>query len=58
MESRHLVDRGKDLEQVELDSPQSHKGEVRRLIYTSIEGIDVLISGSADRTIKLWEPKN
>jgi len=28
------------------------------LIYAKIEGLDVLISGSADRTIKLWEPKN
>ena len=28
------------------------------LIYAKIDGLDVLISGSADRTIKLWEPKN
>lgn len=28
------------------------------MIYAKIEGLDVLISGSADRTIKLWEPKN
>lgn len=41
-----------------LDSPQKHKGDVRCLIYTVIDGIDVLISGSADRTVKLWEPKN
>jgi len=25
---------------------------------TQIDGLDVLISASADRTIKLWEPKN
>lgn len=31
---------------------------VRKLIYTKIDGLDVLISASADRTIKLWEPKN
>jgi WD40 repeat protein len=42
---------------VELDSPQAHKGMVRKLIYTKIDGLDVLISASADRTIKLWEPK-
>lgn len=43
---------------VELESPQRHKGDVRRLIYTKIDGLEVLISASADRTIKLWEPKN
>jgi WD40 repeat protein len=31
---------------------------VSQLLYTEIDGKDVLISGSADRTIKLWEPKN
>jgi hypothetical protein len=33
------------------------KEDVKCLIYAKIEGLDVLISGSADRTIKLWEPK-
>lgn len=28
------------------------------MIYVRLEGLDVLITGSADRTIKLWEPKN
>lgn len=28
------------------------------MIYAKIEGMDLLITGSADRTIKLWEPKN
>ena len=60
MEQKYLVDKGKDPELVELDAPpaQLHKGDVKCLIYTKIEGLDVLISGSADRTIKLWEPKN
>ena len=49
---------GKEHEQIELQSPQAHKGEIRKLIYTHIDGLDVLISSSADRTIKLWEPKN
>ena len=34
------------------------QGDVRRIIYTKIEELDVLITGSADRSIKLWEPKN
>ena len=25
------------------------------LLYAKLEGLDVLISGSADRTIKLWD---
>ena len=58
MESKYLVQSGKEHEQIELDSPQAHKGEIRKLIYTKIDGLDVLISASADRTIKLWEPKN
>lgn len=58
---------------IPLSSPQAHKvtthffvyktfnekqGAVRKLIYTQIDGLSVLISASADRTIKLWEPKN
>lgn len=60
MESRCLVNKGKEHEQIELESPTAHKGDIRKLIYTKIEGLDVLISASADRTIKLWElePKN
>lgn len=58
MDSRSLVDRGKEHEIVELECAQAHKGDVRCLIYTRIDELDVLITGSADRTIKLWEPKN
>jgi len=58
MENRYLVEAGKEHERVELESPQAHKGEIRKLIYTAIDGLEVLISASADRTIKLWEPKN
>ena len=53
IESRNLCASGKEHQQVTLESPMAHKGEVRKLIYTKIEGLDVLISGSADRTVKL-----
>jgi len=46
------------VEKISLDQTNAHKGDVRKLIYTRIEGLDVLISGSADRSIKLWEPMN
>ena len=58
MDSKLIVDRGKDHESIELVSPSSHKGRITKLLYTEIDGKEVLISGSADRTIKLWEPKN
>ena len=58
MENRYLVQQGKEHERVELESPQAHKGEIRKLIHTNIDGLEVLISASADRTIKLWEPRN
>lgn len=69
MEQKFLIDKGKEPELIELESPQAHKvnihvnilmiqGDVKCLLYCRIEGLDVLISASADRTIKLWEPKN
>lgn len=58
MDSKLIVDRGKEHECVELVSPTAHKGKITELLFTEIEGKQVLISGSADRTIKLWEPKN
>ena len=54
--NRNLVESGKELERVELVSPLAHKGEIKKLIHTRIKDIEVLISASADRTIKLWEP--
>lgn len=43
-----------------IESPHSHKGEIRKIVYTKMNDgkLDVLITASADRTIKLWEPKN
>lgn len=58
VEQKQIIDKGKDPELVLLDSKKKHKGEVRCLLYCKIAGLDVLISGAADRTIKLWEPKN
>ena len=68
--AQFLVDRGKDPELLEIQSINRHKvsyflpqfydvqGEVRCLLYEVVEGMNILISGSADRTIKLWETKN
>ena len=53
-----MVEKGLSIIIKELNTPQAHKGAVCKLIYTLIDGKDVLISASADRTIKLWEPKN
>lgn len=58
MESKKLVQSNKEHDKIVLESPMAHKGEIRKLIYTNIDGLDVLISASADRTVKLWEPKN
>lgn len=58
LDSKLIVDRGKDHECTELVSVTAHKGKITQLIFTEIDGREVLISGSADRTIKLWEPKN
>ena len=57
-DNKYIVQKGKQLEQVPLESPQGHKGEIRKLIYVKIEEMWVLISASADRTIKLWEPNS
>lgn len=58
IDSKLIVDRGKDHEIHELASSTPHKGRISQLLFTEIDGWEVLISGSADRTIKLWEPKN
>lgn len=58
VEQKQIIDKGKDPELIRLESKKKHKGEIKCLLYCRISGLDVLISGSADRTIKLWEPKN
>jgi WD40 repeat protein len=60
IDQKNIFAKGKDPDLQPLESTNSHKGEVRKMIYTPInEGqIDVLISASADRTVKLWDPKN
>jgi WD40 repeat protein len=44
----------------QIESPNGHKGEIRKIISSKInEGqLDVIITASADRTIKLWETKS
>mmetsp|Transcript_3871 Transcript_3871/g.3236 ORF Transcript_3871/g.3236 Transcript_3871/m.3236 type:complete len:121 (+) Transcript_3871:7-369(+) len=58
VEQKQIIDKGKDPELIRLESKKRHKGEIRCLLYCKISDLDVLLSGSADRTIKLWEPKN
>ncbi len=54
----YLVSKGKDPDLVLLESRHAHHGQVNCLLYESIGDIDLLMTGSADRTIKLWEPKH
>lgn len=52
--------KGKDPDVTLLESSSPHKGEIRKMICTKIneETLDVLFTASADRTIKMWDPKN
>ncbi len=52
--------KGKKVECFPIESQDNHKGEIRKIIYTTMNDgtLDVLITASADRTIKMWEPKN
>ena len=45
---------------INIESAHMHKGEIRKMVYTKMNDgkLDVLITASADRTVKLWEPKN
>jgi len=48
----------KEYECVRVDSivcNKSHKGPVYAILYETIEDTDLLITGSADRTIKMWD---
>jgi WD40 repeat protein len=37
------------------DVSGAHKGEIKCLCYETINGSRYILSGSADRTIKVWE---
>jgi WD40 repeat protein len=37
------------------DVLNGHKGEIRCLCYETIKGAKYLITGSTDRSIKIWE---
>ena len=63
LDQKSIFNKGKDPEITEIiseTSNSSHKGEIRKMVYTKMNDgkLDVLITASADRTIKLWEPKN
>jgi WD40 repeat protein len=58
MDSYCILNSPKDPDIVDFHSKKNHKGTVTCLLYTQLNDLDVLISGSADRTIKLWETKN
>lgn len=59
-ETKSMFAKGKDPDLIPLESPSPHRGEVRKMICTKIneESLDVLFTASADRTIKMWDPKN
>ena len=60
IDGKSIFVKNKEPELINIVSKHSHKGEIRKIVYTKMnEGkLDVLITASADRTIKLWEPKN
>ena len=60
IEQKSIFGKGKDPELVQIESPNAHKGEIRKIIYAKVneDQLDVLITASADRTIKMWEPRN
>lgn len=37
------------------ESKNGHKGEIGQLLYERISGSTFIFTGSADRTIKLWD---
>jgi len=59
-ENKSMVSKGKDPDITLLESPNAHKGEIRKMICTPIneEALEVLFTASADRTVKMWDPKN
>ena len=59
-DNRSIFAKGKDPDVTQLESPSPHRGEIRKMICTKIneETLDVLFTASADRTIKMWDPKN
>jgi WD40 repeat protein len=60
IEQKSIFCDGKFPDMQEIDSPNCHKGEIRKIIYAKVNNntLDVIITASSDRTIKLWEAKN
>jgi len=46
---------GKEYEFAEVISKKPHKGEVKTILFETINGKDLVLTGSADRTIKVWD---
>lgn len=60
IDGKSIFLKNKQFDVFQIESPHAHKGSIRKLIYTKMNDgkLDVLISASSDRTVKLWEPKN
>lgn len=60
LDGKSIFLKSKQHECIKIESPHGHRGRISKIIYTKMNDgkLDVLITASADRTIKLWEPKN
>jgi len=45
----------KEYEIIRIDTQKPHKGKVYTILYESIEDQELVITGSGDRTIKMWD---
>ena len=53
-----IIDADREIEVEEIKTENEHKGTVTCMIFKRIREMDVLFTGSADRSIKLWEVQN
>eukprot|EP01016_Furgasonia_blochmanni_P038785 TRINITY_DN4728_c0_g2_i5.p1 TRINITY_DN4728_c0_g2~~TRINITY_DN4728_c0_g2_i5.p1 ORF type:complete len:316 (-),score=45.38 TRINITY_DN4728_c0_g2_i5:1735-2682(-) len=52
---QNFVTKGKDYETKEFQVTTPHKGDIMCILLEKIQGRKYLVTGSVDRTIKLWE---
>lgn len=45
----------KEYETVRIDTQKSHKGSIYAILYETVEDQELVITGSGDRTIKMWD---